>query len=122
MKNLIKNPRFWTGVIVVIILITIIVQSRKPETKKIEEEQPSNQQTEQQEPAKTTISSPNIWEGVLKSSDNKTKGNLMLITTDKKIYIKTSRDFTNLLDKKVAVTYEGTTDSFQLGDIVESKE
>lgn len=120
MKNLIKNPRFWTGVIVVVVIITIIIQSKNRENQKSNTE--NNQKTEQQEPAKTTISSPNVWEGVLKTSDNAIKGNLMLLTSEKKIYIKTNRDFSLLINKKVAVTYEGTMDSFRLGDIVENRE
>ncbi|MCL5775041.1 MAG: hypothetical protein M1333_02400 [Patescibacteria group bacterium] len=60
-----------------------------------------------------------IWEGVLKISDDSKRGNLMLIMQERKIYIFTSRDFTNLIEKNVAVTYEGTLDSFVLGDINE---
>jgi hypothetical protein len=57
-------------------------------------------------------------DGVLKSSDNKRLGNLMLVTTSKKIYIFTNRDFSDLINKDVAVTYQGTLDNFRLGDIV----
>ena len=122
MQNLFKNPRFWTGVIVAIILVTIITQSKKPaEEQKAEEKNSNSQNTEQQEPPKTIISNPNAWEGQLKLSDNSAKGNLMLITTDKTIYIKTSRDFSALINKKVSVTYEGTLETFRLGDIVESQ-
>lgn len=122
MKDLIKNPRFWTGVIVVIILVTIITQSNKKEEQKPAEEITNNQNSELQEPPKTTLSNPNAWEGILKTSDSLAKGNLMLVTKEKTIYIKTSRDFSTLLDKKVSVTYEGTLDAFRLGDIVENKE
>jgi hypothetical protein len=124
MKNLIKSSRFWTGIIVFIIIITIITQSKKINTLKPGENQSNinNQTSEQQEPVKTTISTPNVWEGMLKISDNETQGNLMLLTADKKIYIKTSRDFSDLLDKKVSVTYEGTTDEFLLGTITESNQ
>lgn len=59
----------------------------------------------------------NIWEGTLKTSDNEAKGNLMLQTKERVIYIKTSRDFSDLLDKEVAVTYQGGFEEFILGDI-----
>ncbi len=60
----------------------------------------------------------NTWEGTLKTSDNKAKGNLMLQTKDRVVYIKTSRDFSSLIGKEVTVTYNGTLDSFILGSIV----
>ena len=60
-----------------------------------------------------------IWEGILKISDDSKRGNLMLIAQERKIYIFTSRDFTNLLNKNVTVTYQGNLDNFVLGDINE---
>jgi hypothetical protein len=59
-----------------------------------------------------------FWQGTLKASDNAKKGNLMLVMDKTTVYIHTSRDFSALLGKEVKVTYEGTVDSFQLGDIV----
>ncbi len=59
-----------------------------------------------------------IWEGTLTASDNISKGNYKLQTSAHTIYIKTSRDFSSLLGKEVKVTYQGTIDSFNLGDIV----
>lgn len=58
-----------------------------------------------------------FWEGKLQASNNKTKGNLMLKTATSTIYINTSRDFSDLMGKQVQVTYQGTANSFQLGDI-----
>ncbi len=60
----------------------------------------------------------NTWEGTLKTSDNQAKGNLMLQTKDRVIYIKTSRDFSSLIGKQVTVTYNGTLGSFILGSII----
>ena len=57
-------------------------------------------------------------EGTLKTSDNLKKGNLMISTGKRTIYLFTSRDFSSLLDKNVTVTYNGTLDNFTLDNIV----
>lgn len=57
--------------------------------------------------------------GELKASDNSVRGNLMLETDHTKIYLRTSRDFSALIGKKVEVTIKGTLDSFVLVDIKE---
>jgi hypothetical protein len=67
------------------------------------------------DPAGATASG--VWQGKLMVSDNAKTGNLMLVTTDRTIYIKTSRDYSSLLNKNVRVTYSGTWQSFALGDI-----
>lgn len=59
----------------------------------------------------------NKWEGMLKTSDNSAKGNLMLVNKDHTIYLRTSRDFSSLIDKNVEVTYQGSLESFKLGEI-----
>ncbi len=61
----------------------------------------------------------NTWTGTLKLSDNQKKGTLMLVMEKQTIYINTSRDYSQLIGKNVKVTYEGTLDSFVLGDIVQ---
>src|SRR3989344_9332441 len=43
-------------------------------------------------------------EGTLWSSDNKTKGNLMLVNSNATIYIRTSRDFGGLGGKRVIIS------------------
>lgn len=63
------------------------------------------------------MDSGTTWTGTLKKSDNASKGNLMLVTKDRTIYMQTSRDFSPLLDKEVSVSYEGDYTSFILGDI-----
>ena len=64
-----------------------------------------------------TQANETFWLGTLKASDNAKKGNLLLVTDKNTVYISTSRDFSDLVRKKVKVTYQGTLDSFQLGDI-----
>ena len=53
-------------------------------------------------------------EGVLWSSDDKAKGDLMLVSSTATVYIKTSRDFSDLVGKHVLVSIDGTLDSFTL--------
>ena len=55
--------------------------------------------------------------GILKTSDDMQKGNLMVVTTEHNIYLHTSRDYSSLLDKEVVVTIDGTEHSFSLIDI-----
>lgn len=62
----------------------------------------------------------NILEGALWTSGDKTKGNLVLINSEATIYIKTSRDFSNLVGKRVIVSVEGSSDAFTLIDIQEN--
>ena len=60
----------------------------------------------------------NTWSGVLKKSDALSKGNLMLIFPDQsKVYIQTSRDFSNLIDKEVQVEDAGAKENFRLIEI-----
>jgi len=59
--------------------------------------------------------------GILRTSDNLAKGNLMLenATHVKKIYIKTSRDYSALLNRAVRVTFKsGISMDFALDNIV----
>ena len=64
---------------------------------------------------------PGTWSGILKNSDNLAKGNLVLVTNNHIIYLRTSRDFSSLLDSEVNVKYEGTLEKFILKDIIEKK-
>ena len=123
MEKFFKNPRVQAGLALVAVVLLGWWLAKSPAQKNPEQEQKEEQKTQQTEQnkteTKTTISNPNAWEGTLKTSDDAQKGNLMLMTQDKKIYIKTNRDFSALLGKTVAVTYEGTAEAFRLGDIVE---
>lgn len=123
MNKYLKNPRIQAALGLVVIILLGWWLAKTPPKDSQKEEKQGEQKTEQTQTPQTekpaTISSPNTWEGMLKLSDDPKKGNLMLLTLDKKIYIRTSRDFSPLLDKVVSVTYEGTLDSFRLGDIVE---
>lgn len=124
MQNFFKNPRIQAGLgLVVVILLgwwLAKTPSKNNQNPTQSDGSPQNQQTETPKTeAKIATDTSAKWVGTLKLSDNLQKGNLMLLTTDKKIYIHTSRDFNSLLDKRVVVTYEGTSDAFRLGDITE---
>jgi hypothetical protein len=123
MDKYLKNPRIQAALGLAVIILLGLWLAKSPTNDKQKEEKQEEQKTEQAQTPQTSkpaiLSSPNMWEGMLKISDEPKKGNLMLLTEDKKIYLKTNRDFSLLLDKVVSVTYEGTLDSFRLGDIVE---
>lgn len=59
-------------------------------------------------------------EGTLWASDNESKGNLMLVTGNAMVYIRTSRDFNNLKGKEVIISADGTLDNFVLINIEEN--
>lgn len=124
MQNFLKNPRVQAGLgLIVVILLGWWLAKTPAKNGQNPTQSDNNQQSQQSETPKTeTKTATDVsanWEGTLKLSDNPQKGNLMLLTADKKIYIHTSRDFSSLLDKQVVVTYEGTSDAFRLGDITE---
>ncbi len=64
---------------------------------------------------------PNTLEGELLNSNDKRRGNLMLLLkdSDRIIYLNTSRDFSSLIGKQVSVSIEGSLDDFRLLDITE---
>lgn len=58
-------------------------------------------------------------EGILWSSDDEKRGNLLLVSQYAAIYLKTSRDFSALVGKPVIVSVEGTLENFTLLNIEE---
>lgn len=64
-----------------------------------------------------TEKNPEYVEGVLYGSDNQGRGNLMLLSDQNQIYIRTSRDFSRLIGLQVLVFIKGTLDNFELVDI-----
>ena len=108
------------GVLVVIALIWLFKSKPVGQTSQSSDEQAGAQQTIQQRTttdASTIAPALNTWDGTLKMSDNSAKGNLMLVTKDHTVYLKTSRDFSALVGKEVTVVYTGTVDSFTLENI-----
>jgi len=121
MKDLYKNPRVQAAGLIVVLAVVGWLVFKQPKTAispKPSNDTP-NAETQNQDSQKKTAESLSQWEGILKQSNNIQKGNLMLVTKERIIYLKTNRDFSALVNKEVVVTYEGTLDSFRLGEITE---
>ncbi len=119
MNNFYKNPRWQAAALIVVIIIIGWFVLKKPGQKAIAPTtNNNNQQTQNEEQAAIISPETKTWEGILKLSNNPQKGNLMLETKEQTIYIKTARDFSQLAGKEVTVSYEGTLESFVLGDII----
>lgn len=111
------NKKILVIIAVVVILIVVgfmIVQSKKKQTEGPAKKIDQNNQQQSQEQV-----SGNFLEGTLKISNDQSRGNLMLelMNSDRIIYLRTSRDFSGLLNQLVAVQIEGTIDYFSLIDI-----
>lgn len=59
----------------------------------------------------------NYLEGRLEKSDNPNKGNLKLVSSLGEIYIRTERDFNDLISADVLLSINGTLDNFELINI-----
>jgi hypothetical protein len=125
-----KNQKIAVGVIVLIALIAAWQLGKQPSGQNQNENQNtqiqaenSGEKTEPSKPTATpkpqtqTTTQGDVWEGTLLESDNTNKGNYRLVTKDHILYLRTSRDFSSLINKQVRVSYQGTVDSFILGDI-----
>ena len=77
----------------------------------------SQQNSQNPNPSPTPSNGSGVWTGTLKASDRAAKGNIMLVTKDRSIYMRTSRDFSSMYGKKVDVSYQGSLQSFVLGNI-----
>ena len=120
MNKLLKQYGPYAAAIVIIIVAIILANTNKkpsengnqnPQTGTEINKQSISPSPETQKPQQS------FWEGTLQKSTNDVKGNYTLTTKDHLIYLKTSRDFDSLVGKKVKVTYQGTLESFMLGDI-----
>lgn len=125
--NFIKE--YWIAIVVLaLVLVGSIILSQKDD--KVTGTGSTPKQTEQQtktnttiEPVKTapktqeTMGTSSSWQGTLKISDDTTKGNFVLVMPDHAIYIRTSRDYSELVGKEVTVSYTGTLENFILMDI-----
>lgn len=56
--------------------------------------------------------------GILKKSDNDSKGNYLIISNNQYLYFRSSRDLSSMIDKKIIATGTGNTTMFRLTDIV----
>jgi hypothetical protein len=71
-----------------------------------------NQGQNQPTPAPTSAGGDVTARGTLKSSDNPSRGNLMVQTENSKIYVSTSRDFSGLIDQEVTLLASGNINDF----------
>ena len=105
------------GIVVIVILVVagIMVFNRGD---KEDAKSPENNTSEEQKSDQEQVKG-NVLEGTLKVSNDSTRGNLMLelLNSDRVIYLRTSRDFSSLVGKDVAVTIDGTMEKFSLIDI-----
>ncbi len=107
------------GTVVVVALIAAWYLGKTPEKKQGSYEQNVEQASNQEKKPETKEEkSGQTWNGTLKASDNSSKGNYILSSEGKNLYIKTSRDFNSLVGKEVVVSYKGTPESFVLENIV----
>jgi len=121
-------------VIAVVVIIAAIVwfnNSGEPEeaqeTGNNTQQQPSNNsnqsgnvdQNQDNENETDEEESDFTLEGTLQNSNDKNRGNLMLLLTDsdRVVYFTTARDFSKLVGEEVVLTIDGTLDSFTLLDI-----
>lgn len=98
-----------------VVALTLIWLSQSNRNQMSEFQLPLNEES-----AHNTANHPiDTLEGVLWSSDDEARGNLMLVNQYATIYLKTSRDFGNLVGKNVIVSVDGTLDNFTLLNIEE---
>jgi len=109
-----RNIRNWSILILVVAIVVGAVWMVNLNKK--EEVKPGSSQNTVVIPS--SDASAGSLEGELQASDNPAKGNLMLITPKRTIYVHTSRDFSTLIGKQVGLVIDGIEDNFTLKDIV----
>ena len=108
----------WVGAI--IIIVALVWSIKNNQTDREDKNSPAktqNTQTTQEQTTSPVQTTSDVWVGILQASDNADKGNLLLTTSERTIYIRTNRDYSALVGKKVTVSYEGSWQNFVLGDI-----
>lgn len=98
------------------VAVTLIWLSQNSKKQEQLEAPVSESATERTVVAKTN----STLEGTLWASDNEARGNLMLVNNIANVYIKTYRDFNNLIGERVIVSIDGTLDDFTLLNIEEN--
>lgn len=101
-----------------VVAITLIWLSQSNRNKIPKLESFLGRETEQNNT--TDKKSVNALEGTLWPSDNETKGNLMLVGKNATVYIRTSRDFSDLVGKYIIASINGTLENFTLLNIEEN--
>ena len=113
-----KKNYIIVGAIAVTIAIGWLLISRpwNKQQSSVEEQKQESQQAQQNQQEQEG----NVWYGDLKKSNDISRGNLMLFVkdSDRVIYIHTSRDYAQLVDKPVKILYDGDLNKFTLIDIL----
>ena len=117
-----KNQQYYAAVAVLVVAIALIWFFKAKPAADNNTNSPQNQNNSASSNSPSPAAMDKVWEGTLKVSDTPGKGNLMLVTKERNIYIKTGRDYSNLLNKDVKVTYQGTLQNFALGDIASAEQ
>ncbi len=131
-----KNKGLIIAIVVIVVLIIISVNRKPEEQSSQNNSKPATEQTSTEStpgsnqpssptsttPAKTTTSTTPtgslIREGTLLVSDSASRGNYMIKTANSVFYLRTSRDFSQLVNKEVKMVANGTVEKFTLVDII----
>ena len=98
------------------VAITLIWLSQSNKNSNFDLNLPSNENISKN----TSGEKVSALEGVLWPSDDELNGNLMLVNDNTTVYIKSSRDFSDLIGKSVIVSIDGTLDNFTLLNMEEN--
>ena len=109
-----KDKAYFTMLAVGVVLIVVALADKgnkgvDPLDKVNEKSNQSNSADQDQNNALA-----NVLEGMLRYSDDPTRGNFKIVSVYSDIYIRTSRDFSNLVGFEVLVRISGTLDKFEL--------
>ncbi len=99
-----------------VVAITLIWLSQSNKNSNFDLNLPSNENISKN----TSGEKVSALEGVLWPSDDELNGNLMLVNDNTTVYIKSSRDFSDLIGKSVIVSIDGTLDNFTLLNMEEN--
>lgn len=114
-----KSSKYLPAAVVAAIIIIVAGVQYFKNLKPANETQNQNAQQEQNQKNGAAVpAAASGLEGVLKISDNLKRGNLMVVMSERVVYLFTSRDYSKLLNKEVKVVIDGTLENFRLVDIV----
>jgi hypothetical protein len=129
-QNFFSKYQNWLIVIGIIIIVAIVFFATKKKTNNNDQTSSQNQQqssdtvsgsnsqtnTPNPTPASNTQTNQTVSSltirGTLTTSDNLSRGNLLLNSTQGKIYIRTVRDYSAWMQKQVTLQAQGTINSF----------
>jgi hypothetical protein len=110
------NKKVFFGIVVIaVVVIAWFAMSKKaPQSTNNTNTSQNSSNSNSSNNAQAAEETGNVLTGTLRTSNNKSRGNLMLVTDKQTIFISTSRDFGVLIGKSVKVTFEGDLNNFKL--------